>query len=487
MPMRYLGKTLIIASVVARGLLSPGAALACAQDQQSEDTSKPKPAGRGYPSVGYPDQDPSGDQESSPPLQPDTRPLTGVQIPTLGLPELRHSYWVPGFQYSNMIRSTALNQANAAGWNSTSYITGNVSLLQAWSNSQLSVNYSGGGFSSTESSQGNGYFHQFALVQIFKWQRWQLTLLEQFSYLPETSFGFGGGTGISLPGVGGSLGPPLPGLGGNFQPNQTVFTSFGTRYSNSFTTQAVYELSPRGSINVAGSYGILRFLRAGNIESNDYISNVGYNYALGKKDTLGVLYRFSAYRYIGNPQAFGDHVVQLSYGRKITGRLALQISGGPEITTFHAPIGNATNHIGESANATLNYATARNNLTLAYIRGVSNGSGIQLGSNADQIQAGVGRRLSREWQGNVNFGYARNKSLGNLLGASQNSQTYNSYYMSGGLSRPLGRDANFSLAYAAEIQTSNQTVCASGTCNTSYTQHQITLGFSWHARPFVLR
>jgi hypothetical protein len=481
--MRRLKTLLTGAGVIA--VLCAGAAIASAQEQ-AEDTGKPKPAGRAYPPVGYPDQDPSGDQDSTPPLQPDTRPLTGVQNPTLGSPEIRHSYWVPGFQYNNTVRSTALNQTTASGWNSTSYITGNVSLLQAWSNSQLSVNYSGGGFFSTESSQGNGYFHQFGLDQNFDWRRWQLAFLDQFSYLPETSFGFGSGTDISLPGVGGSLGPPLPGLGGNFQPNQTVFTSFGTRYSNTFTTQAVYELSARGSINVAGSYGILRFLKAGNIESNDYISNIGYNYALGKKDTLGVLYRFSAYRYIGNPQALDDHVVQLSYGRKITGRLALQISGGPEITTFHTPIGNATNHIGESANATLNYAMARNSLTLTYIRGVSNGSGVQLGSSADQVQAGVGRRLSREWQGNFNFGYARNGSLGNPT-AGQSSQAINSYYIGGGVSRPIGRDANFSLAYTAQIQTSNQAVCATGTCNTSYTQHQVTLGFSWHARPFVVR
>jgi hypothetical protein len=486
MPMRCLGKTLIIAFVVAIGLFSLGAALACAQDQQSEDTSKPKPAGRAYPPVGYPDQDPSGDQDSTPPLQPDTRPLTGVQNPTLGSPEIRHSYWMPGFQYNNMIRSTALNQANAPGWNSTSYITGNVSLLQAWSNSQLSVNYSGGGFFSTDSSQGNGYIHQFGLVQTFKWQRWQLALLDQFSYLPETSFGFGVRTGISAPGVGGSLGPSLPGLQNSYLPNQSILTSFGARYSNSITTQAVYAFSPRSSINVAATYGILRFLQAGNVNSDDMIFDVGYNYTFGKKDTIGVLYRLTADRFPGNPQALNDHVAQAAYGRKITGRLALQLFGGPEIITFRVPIGNETQQVRGSGGAALNCAWGRNNLSLTYTHGLSNGSGAQIGSSTDQVQSGLARRLSRHWQGNVNFGYARNGSLGNS-GVSQNSQVYNSYYASGSLSRPLGRDANLSLAYTAQIQASSQAVCAAGTCNTSYTQHQITLGFSWHARPFVLR
>jgi hypothetical protein len=477
-------KTLLTGAAVFVVLFS-GSMMARAQEP-ANDSGKPKPAAHTYAPLIEGDQNPNGDQDSAPPLVSDMRPLTGVQNPTLGSPEIRHSYWVPGFQYSNIISSAALNQSTASGWSSTNYLTGNVSLLEAWSHSQLSLNYSGGGFFSTDNSQGSGYFHLLGLNQDFDWRRWRLAFLDQFSYLPETPFGFGAGTGISLPGVGGTLGPPLPGLVGNFQPNQTILTSFGTRYSNSIATQVGYQVSPRGSINVAGSYGILRFQEAGNIDNNDYIGNIGYNYALGKKDTLGVLYRFSAFRYIGNSQALDDHVVQLSYGRKITGRLALRIAGGIDKTNFHVPIGNATNSLGESVNATLNYATAQNDFTLIYMRGVSNGSGVQLGSSTNEIQTAVSRRLSREWQGRFHFGYARNSSLGNST-AAQSLQTFNSYYVGGGLNRPLGRDASLSLAYTAQIQTSNQAVCATGTCNKNHTQQQITLGFSWHARPFVLR
>jgi hypothetical protein len=484
--MRRLRELLIMA-VVATGPLSIGAALADAQDQQPEVTSKPKPAARVYLPLNFPDQDPNGDQDSTPPLQPDTRPLTGVQDSTLGSPEIRHSYLVPGFQYANMIQSTALNQANATGWYSTSYIIGNVSLLQSWRSSQLSVDYSGGGFLSPNNGQRNGIFHQFALVQTLEWQRWQFTLLDQFSYLPESSFGFGVGTGVSIPGIGGALGSPLPGVQNNYQPNQSIFTVVGTRYSNSFTTQAVYALNPRSSVNVAGSYGILRFLEAGNVNSDDTILNVGYNYSLSEKDTIGLLYRFAAYRYAGNPQALNDHVVHGAYGRNIVGRLALQLFAGPEITTFRVPVGSETHRVTGSGGATLNYAWGQNNLSLTYNRGLSNGSGIQIGATTDLVQTELVRRpLSRHWQGNVNFGFARNGNLGNSS-VSQNSQTYNSYYVGGGLSRSLGRDANVSLTYTAQLQASIQAVCAAGTCSTNHTQQQITLVFSWHARPFVLR
>src|SRR5712691_11348525 len=111
-----------------------------------EDNSRPKPAARDYPLLieGLGGQDANGDQGSTSNLNPDTRPLTGVQNPTLGTSGIRHSYWLPGFQYADTVRSSALNQATSSGWNTTSLVTGNFSLLEAWSRAQLAVNYSGG-------------------------------------------------------------------------------------------------------------------------------------------------------------------------------------------------------------------------------------------------------------------------------------------------------------------------------------------------------
>jgi hypothetical protein len=177
------------------------------------------------------------------------------------------------------------------------------------------------------------------LIQAFTWRRFQLSFIDQFSYLPQTQFGFGAATSLAIPGVGGTLAPSVQGLQTNYQPSQTIFTSLGTRYSNSVTTQVVYQLSPRGSLTLAGSYGFLRFIEAGNIDSNDSILSAGYNYALTKNDTIGLLYRFSDYRYVGNPQAIADHVAQLAFGRKLTGKLAVQLFAGPELTNFrlHQP------------------------------------------------------------------------------------------------------------------------------------------------------
>src|SRR5260370_11050176 len=365
---------------------------------------------------------------------------------------------MPGFQYSHLVRSDSLYQPTTANWNTTSYIVGNLSLLETWNRSPLAVNHSGGGSVSTDQLQGNNYYHQLGLIQAFNWQRWQLIFIDQFSYLPQAQFGFGVSSNLDIPGIGGPLQPSLPGLQTNYQPNQSILTSLGPRYSNSITTQIAYDISPRSLLTLSGSYGILRFVQIGNIDTNDAIFSIGYNYALSQKDSIGVLYRFSSYRYIGDPQAFNSHAAILSYGHKVTGKLALQLFGGPEVTTFRLPISNENNRISAAGGATVTYASPRTGLSITYSHGVTGGSGQLTGTNTDQLQNTINYQLSRVWKGNLTLGFARNTSLG-LSATSQGSQAFDSWFAGGGLSRPLGRTANLTLWYTASIQSSRLPVC----------------------------
>jgi len=453
------------------------------QDNRGPAPAPPKPAGRDY----HPFGDDEDISQAPSTLTPDTVPLTGVLVPGVGTQEMRHSYWVPGFQYGNFIRSTGLNQPARTGsdWNSTSFVAGNLSLLENWSRSSLTVNYSGGGTFSTDKMQGNGYFHQLALVQAFTWERWQMSFIDQFSYLPQTQFGFGAASALASPGVGGSLGPAAPGLQTSYQPSQSIFAALGSRYSNSATTQLTYLVSPRGSVTFAGSYGLLRFVEPGNIDSNDTIFSAGYNYALTKNDTIGVLYRFSDYRYLGEPQAIGDHVAQVAYGRKVTGRLALQLFIGPEVTTFRLQTAGFSNQTSVAGGGSLTYGFSRSHVSVSYNHGVSGGSGLFTGSNGDTLQGSVDRQLSRLWHGSISFGYSRNSSLASGSTA-LSSPTFNSWFAGAGLDRPLGRTANFSIGYSAYIQSNSQAVCPVGVCSSDL-QHQISLSFQWHTRPLVLR
>ena len=450
-------------------------AIAGAQDTQPEE--KPKPAAKAIGPIGADDQDPNQSPDA---LQPDNRPLTGIQQPTVGTPPDKHSYWVPGISYYNFIQSNGQTQGGGSGWSSTSYIAGNVSLIENWSRSQLMLNYSGGGNFSTDSAAGNGWFQQLGASQTFTWERWQLTILDDFSYLPQAQFGFGNGTGLSLPGIGGSLGAGSTGLGGSFNPGGSIFSATGPRYSNAFGAQTNYLLTPRSSITVGGVYSLLRFTNSGNVESNTYNANVGYNYQITREDTIGLVYRFGSFHFIGFPQAIGDHTIQAAYGRKITGRLALGLSGGPEITTYKLPqVGSTkTRYIGGSGNASLNYAVPRGSFSLNYSHGVTAGSGVFLGATTDQITAGATRKLSRVWSGDGHVGFAHNKNAETANGLPNPS--FNTVYVGASAARPVGRNASVSVGYTAYVETSNNVG------GFSFTTHQISLGLSWHTRPLVL-
>jgi hypothetical protein len=468
MTMRW---TTILGILAALILMSSAPAGVRAQEPTD---APPKPAGTALPSLDDDQNQPSPDT-----MLPDGRPLTGVQNQTLGQIESPHSYWIPGIQYSNTIQNL-LPGSTSTGWSITNYVAANVSLLDTWRSSQLALNYSGGGSFSTDSTQGNGSFQQLGVSQTFKWARWQLQFFDQFSYLPQSQFGFGAGTGLGLPGGGIAPGVPQTGLTGNYQ---TLFNAVGPRFNNNFTTQVVYQISARGSLNVSGNYSFLKFVDPGNIDNNDAGASVGYNYLLTKVDTLGLVYRFNHYSYIGDPQVIDDSVINVAYGRKITGRIAFQAFGGPDITSYKVHTDSPSRRITASGGANLTYAIPNGSIGITYNHGVSGGSGVFAGSETDQVGANVARALGRVWHAQANMGYSHNSQAG---GGTVPQSSYNSLYVGGGVNRAFGPNMNFNIAYNANIQTTgSQTGCTGNTCD--YTQQQISMNFQWHTRPLVLK
>ncbi len=459
------------------------------EPEQPLDQEKPKPAARAMPPVSEPDtpNDYNGVTGTNSGWQADTTPLTGLQAPTLGNPDLRHSYWVPGLQYGSTAQSNPPTSSGGQDWYFTNYLGWSLSLQKAWTNSQLVMNYSGGAVITNQSGQSNGTYQQLGIGQNFQWRRWQLQWNDQFSYLPQTQFGFGGSTNLGLPGIGGPLGPTGPASGGIAVPSQSIYAALGPQYSNSAVVQMTYLLSPRQSLTASGSYGLLHFTQAGNVDTDDYIGSFGYNYTLTPKDTIGVVYRFTAYHYQGQPQAVGDSTVSFAYGRKITRRIALQLFVGPDYTTYRVPIGTSSNSTSVAASADLKYNFQKGFVGLDYVHGVGGGSGVLIGSELDQLTFSANRRLTRIWSLTGSFGFADNRALfSSGVGTAAPSVSYKSWYIGAGVTRPIGRNFNFSLSYDASISEPNQSGCIGVGCNASTTQHTITIFVQWHTRPFVI-
>lgn len=455
-----------------------------AQDApQPPENETPKPAARSLPGLNDNNeiQDTNDGQTR---IRPDTTPLTGVENATLGRPEVRHSFLIPAIQYSSQIRSFGTGQTNSSEWGVDNYVGGALSLLKAWSRSEFAMNYSGGGYFSTRSSIGNDHYQNMDAAQTFEWERTKVQILDQFIYLPNSQFGFGIGTDLGIPGVGGSLIPVIPGLGGSYVPNQSIFAANGPRYSNAGVVQATYQLTSRASISAGGSYGLLRFTQSGNVDSDTVIGNLGYNYAVTRYDTIGVVYRFSANHYQGAPQAFGSHVANLAYGRKITGRLALQLFAGPSYTTYRVPVNGRTHQVAADASANLSLGFEKGTFAVGYVHGLAAGGGLLTGSTLDQVTTTGTRRLGRVWTGNLNFGFAHNRPF--AATAQNGILSYNSYFAGAGVKRPLIRTIDLALAYAATINSYDQSGCVGSACPSRQTLQYITINLTWRPRLFVL-
>lgn len=467
---------------------------ALAQDPPQQEPQAPsggpaKPAARSTLPAIATDQDEN--QQDPNALQPDVTPLTGLEEATLGVPQFQHSYWVPGFQFASVAQRNPSYGSSSSSWSSHEHFLGNVTLVKAWSSSILALNYSGGGYVASGNdllatkNRNYGWSSQLALSDTFHFHRWVFVVFDRFSYLPTSQFGYGAGTNLGVPGVGGSLGGGLGGLGGISIPNQSIFTTNGPIFSNAGALESTYLLSRRSSITAAGSYGILRFVDPGNVDSDMILGSLGYNYAISEKDEIGAVYRFSSFHYAGVPQAYGDHSINAAYSHKVTGRLAFRIHGGPRITTYRVPVGsNKTSTFGFNINTRLAYALRDGEITAGYTHGLSSGSGVLVGSNLDQVNVTFAHQLSRVWSGNVHAGYAHNGALS--TSGQFSSPTYNSLFAGVGANRPVGRHFYMGLAYTAHVSKSSSSGCVGSSCNNTFTVHTFNLSLQWHTRPFVL-
>jgi hypothetical protein len=352
------------------------------------------------------------------------------------------------------------------------------------------LDYMGGGVISTDGSLGNAVIQQLQFSDQFTFRRTVLSFMDQAGYLPETSFGYGGLGGLILPG-GGSLG-----LQNGVVPGQSILTARGQRVTNSFLTEIDRSLTPRSSLTFVGGYSLLHYFNINLIDFADSVFQAGYNYQMSRENTIAVLYRFNAYRYSNFNQSINDNIVQLSYGRRVTGRLAFQVGAGPEVAMLRMPISGAssgtdstsTNYTTKaywSLNTSLSYQLRRTGLGLAYSHALGGGSGVLAGSLADTVSGSVERQFSRSFHGSFNFGYSRNTGLAGFTASTTTDQTYGYWFGGVNLAHQMGRLLNLFLSYQVQYQGSNSQFCVGLTCGTSIVRHQASIGFNWRDHPIA--
>jgi hypothetical protein len=208
---------------------------------------------------------------------------------------------------------------------------GGIDLRHISRQSDLTLNYLAGGLTANNGNASSSFIQQLEFAEKLSGHRSAISFFDLMGYLPETAFGFGLPGGLNLPG----------GQGLSVQPvltaNQSILTTRGQRISNSFLTEVDRFLTPRSSLAFVGSYSLLRFLDNGFLNFGEAAFQAGYNHQITREDSIAVLYRFTAFRY-NLDQSIDSHVLQVSYGRQVTGRLAFQVAAGPGVGRFRMPI-----------------------------------------------------------------------------------------------------------------------------------------------------
>jgi hypothetical protein len=474
------------------------------QTQQDQNQSQPIPAYRS-PLASAADsgsvQDNSAGAEQ---LVPDTRLPAGAQDLSLGAPKTGRSYWAPYFYLSSSAYSNAAAEGSGPGWGTWASISGGVNLRKISSNSDLTLTYLGGGSISSDGSN-NSIVQQLGLAERVTFHRSAIAFMDQLGYLPQASFGYNG-LGVGPLGSNGTLG-----LQPGFTPNQSILTATGQQITNTSLGEFDTFLTRRASFTFIGSYAISRFLNNNTLDnSNEATFQGGYNYQVTAKTTVAVFYRFDAFRYSNNTQSINDHSIQASYARRVVGKLAFQLSGGPDITISQAPIsGSSTGATGKTtqfswvANAILTYQLRRSQLQAAYSHGVTGGSGVLAGSINDQVSASASRGITPRLNAAWSVGYSRN--TGPALAptatspaptttspvltpaSSSGNQTYNYWFTGVNLTRTWGRSMNLILGYQVQYQDSSSAPCVTAPCSTSFVSHQISAGLGWNPRPTTIR
>jgi hypothetical protein len=441
---------------------------------------------------------PAYGQENAPPPISENPPLSGLDLPSLQEHAAPLSYLQPGATFSE---SGSTNIGNTLGGSSFGSITrglGTLTLKRLWSHYDLALDYIGGAAYYNRGGIGWRQLQNLGIAQKIEWKRGQLSLRDNFSYLPEGNFGAGYGSlgSVGISGIGSVPGGLL--AGGN------SLGAFGLtpRILNVSLAEVSENLNPRSAVTAAGGYSFTHFYGndfsgASFIGSSQISAQTGYNRSLTPHTQIAAVYAYQGFDFSVLGTAFHSHVIQGMVGHRISGRMDLLLSAGPQITVGTSP----DTKIGVAAQARLRYRFSRSSLDLRYERFITSGGGLFAGAQTDMVRFGVEHPLSRVWSLSLDLGLTHNNRLQPLtpqqiiacLSGSQGSQnacpasnatTYISGSAGAALHRHFGREFHGFLSYQFSDLAFDESFCLLGTpCDRISNRHIVTFGLDWTPRP----
>ena len=430
---------------------------------------------------------PAFGQEAPPPSVTIAPPVTSLDEVSLEPAIAARSYLQPGLHLTESVNS---NLSQSSGTLAITRLLGSLDLLRVWSRYSFTADYVGGAALYSDDWGNPSQTHALSAGQRYAWRTGRLQARDCLTYLPEGSFGYSGFNGSGGGGLGGGAG--CGSFGGSFG-GASSFGSLGSnpRLTNAATLDLTESFSPRSSITAAGGYTFTDFVNnhdPGSGNSRQVSGEAGYSRVLNRFDQLGLQYGFEEFQFPRqNAGTIDSHTVQALYEHQVSGRMSLTLGAGPQWIVLHNPGVPATTQLTASARAILRYRFPRNSVALAYTRHTTAGSGIQFGSQTDEVRGTLGRQLTRQWNGTLDAGYSHHRALeaatGNALGG-----TYQAGFGGGGLTRRLGRFFSLQLHYQYTYEYFAGDACQVVDCSSGHTfnRHIGDITLSWHPAPIRL-
>lgn len=409
-------------------------------------------------------------EASAPRFEDNVRPLSGVQDFDLGTPTERLNTLTPALSISEAYGTNPgliVDNSNKTIWGSVTNLGGSLSLLTGSAAKLFTLDYQGTGQINSYDSDRNTQIHSLDLMGQFRSGRWAYVIGNNLAYQPNA---YGAYSSLLYPGVGSSA------SGSDVQPGVTTGNGIlSTQGSDQFTSttmgQVNYELSRKSEITVSGTFNLLNYLDGPYLDTRQYTGTVAYDHRF-RRDTLGVAYSYSKLTYNGVDEDFDVNTVHLTYGRRIIGRYSIMMGIGPSFQRTNFSTGSVDNTY-LTGEATLRYSGTWAATSISYMRSVTGGSGIVIGAMTDSVAASLDKRLTRNVTMNLGGGYTYNNGHTSI-------NEFKNFYVSGGISRHIGRHVLAALGYRGQEQFGNSTY-------EGITSHAAVASLIWNLKPIRLR
>jgi hypothetical protein len=397
-------------------------------------------------------------------MRADTHTLASIETLGMGSLGALTSFVDPSFRFSQSGQTGTTTTSNG-----TSSLGMNLAFDHNWSRSRLTGFYNGAKVLYYPNSVANAAYHNFGIAEELHLDRWVFRIREDLMSSPEATLGGTDIGGLVLSNNASVLNGLQPTTGAS----DTILTQRARRLQNTASGELNYHLSRRSIVTGAGSYASLTFADGGFIDTHRIGGRFGYDYLLSPKNTIGLIYDYSRTSFGAISPHLQTDSVQLSFGRRLTGRLAFQVMGGPQKISQ----GTGSRQLTWTVSNNIQYQTRRTGYSLAYSHSSAGGSGVFSGASNHTIGGNVHYALSQGWSASTGAGYAFNQNLAPTTGTVAH---FGAWYGSAALERVIGRHLHFALNYGFQLQNAGSGVCPVAGCGSTASRQTVGVTVEWH-------